>query len=290
MSQIEELQGRIAAAMARIGASADALAERAARPGGGDGAADTAVLADLETALEEERLANAQLGERVKTLKARHEQDLAALRAELDASGDVDRLKADLDRATAEIAPLKGDLDKATAEIAGLKGDLDKATAEIAALKAGLDKAASENAGLKTGLEQARTQNAGLKSDLEKATGEIAALKAELATAAGSGALEDEIEALKRAAEDQEETLAKLDMEAQRLRLANDRLRETNEALRQANAEGVAEPKLINRAMLAEIEGLRAARAADAAEAGAVLKKLDKLLSNARNLPEGEED
>ena len=79
-------------------------------------------------------------------------------------------------------------------------------------------------------------------------------------------------------------------MEAQRLRLANDRLRETNEALRQANADGVAEPRLINRAMLAEIEGLRAARAADAAEAGAVLKKLDKLLSNARNLPEGEED
>ena len=289
MSQIEELQGRIAAAMARIGASADALAERAAGPGGG-GAKDTAALAELETALEEERLANAQLGERVKTLKARHEEDLAALRAELDATGDIDRLKADLDSATAEIAPLKADLETAKAEISALKGDLDKATAEIAGLKAGLDKAASENAGLKTGLEQAKTANASLKSDLEKATGENAGLKADLEAAAGSGALEDEIEALKRAAEDQEETLARLDMEAQRLRLANDRLRETNEALRQANADGVAEPRLINRAMLAEIEGLRAARAADAAEAGAVLKKLDKLLSNARNLPEGEED
>ncbi len=93
----------------------------------------------------------------------------------------------------------------------------------------------------------------------------------------------------------QAEAMALLDMDVQRLRLANDLLREANAALREANQEGVGDPGLINKAMLAELESLRAARATDAAEAGAVLSRLEPLLAAAAavgagaDLVEGEE-
>ncbi|WP_050930868.1 hypothetical protein [Aestuariivita boseongensis] len=83
--------------------------------------------------------------------------------------------------------------------------------------------------------------------------------------------------------------LAALDNELQRLRKANEQLRASNAALREANEAGVGEPHLINSAMLAELEGLRAARAADVAEASAIMDQLVPLLDKARDLPEGEE-
>ena len=77
----------------------------------------------------------------------------------------------------------------------------------------------------------------------------------------------------------QAETMSRLDGELQRLRAANDQLREANAALRAANEKGVGEPHLINKAMLAELEGLRAARAADRAETDAILGALAPLLT-----------
>ena len=173
MSQIEELQSRITAAMERIGNGLEALSEKS----GGAGA-------EIVSALEEEKLANAQLEERLRTLKARHAEEIEALRAELEKPGEAE------------------------------------------------------------------------------------ALRAELAS--------------------QTEAMARLDMDVQRLRQANDQLRESNSALRQANEAGVGEPHLINKAMLAELEGLRAARATDAAEAGAILARLEPLLANAAQMSDGE--
>jgi len=173
MSQIEELQSRITAAMERIGTGLAALTEQS---GGPD--------AEIVSALEEEKLANAQLQERLRTLKAKHAEEIAALREELEKPGEVDRLRAELASQT--------------------------------------------------------------------------------------------------------EAMARLDMDVQRLRQANDQLRESNGALRQANEAGVGEPHLINKAMLAELEGLRAARATDAAEAGAILAKLEPLLANAAQMSDGE--
>lgn len=71
---------------------------------------------------------------------------------------------------------------------------------------------------------------------------------------------------------------AALDLELQRLRQANDQLRQSNDALRTANEAGVGEPHLINKAMMAELEGLRAARAADIAEASSIIGALSPLL------------
>lgn len=86
------------------------------------------------------------------------------------------------------------------------------------------------------------------------------------------------------------EKTAALDAELQRLRKANEQLRASNAALREANEAGVGEPHLINSAMLAELEGLRAARAADVAEASAIMGELVPLLDNVRDLPIGEEE
>lgn len=157
MSQIEELQSRITAAMERIGTGVEALSAAPAAPAEPD--------PEVVTQLEEERLANAQLQERLRAIKDRHGKDM-------------ERLNADLAR--------------------------------------------------------------------------------------------------------QSEAMARLDMDVQRLRMANDQLRDSNAALRKANEEGVGEPHLINKAMLAELEALRAGRATDAAEAEAVLSKLEPLLTGAR--------
>jgi predicted nucleic acid-binding Zn-ribbon protein len=180
MSQIEELQSRITSAMDRIGAGVAALNSAQSADSGLDES-----LAELNTRLDEERLANAQLEERVATLKAKHDDALAALRAELDTSVELEGLRA------------------------------------------------------------------------QQAT--------------------------------QSQAMAQMDMDVQRLRQANDQLRDSNAALRQANEEGVGEPHLINKAMLAELEGLRAVQATDAAEVSAVLAKLGPLLAGAENLIEGED-
>ncbi|WP_297542655.1 hypothetical protein [Roseovarius sp.] len=84
----------------------------------------------------------------------------------------------------------------------------------------------------------------------------------------------------------QAESLRKLDADLQALRKANQQLRDNNQALRDAQAAGVAEPHLINKAMMAELEGLRAARGADRGEVEAVLAALGQVIAEAGTAPE----
>ena len=119
--------------------------------------------------------------------------------------------------------------------------------------------------GLAEALEEERLANAQLQERVRSLT---ARAEADMAT------LKKEVEAQSRA-------MARLDMDVQRLRQANTQLRESNAALREANEEGVGAPDLINKAMLAELESLRAARATETAEAGAILAKLQPLLAAA---------
>lgn len=77
-----------------------------------------------------------------------------------------------------------------------------------------------------------------------------------------------------------------LDDTLQRLRQANSQLRENNQALREANQEGVADPHLINKSMLAELESLRSARVADKAEADAIIGALRPMLRAAQDAGE----
>ncbi|WP_137701904.1 hypothetical protein [Marimonas lutisalis] len=130
----------------------------------------------------------------------------------------------------------------------------------------------------------------GLAPEVEADESEIEQLKAALEDEKLANAqLEERIKALHEKqdgrlkelqdkAEAQAEAMSKLDEELQRLRAANEQLRSSNAALREANEKGVGEPHLINKAMLTELEALRAARAADTAEAGAILEALAPLL------------
>jgi chromosome segregation ATPase len=70
-----------------------------------------------------------------------------------------------------------------------------------------------------------------------------------------------------------------LDLETQRLRAANQELQKICEALREANEEGVGEPHLINRAMVAELDAMKVARRSEIAEADEIIAALVPLLS-----------
>ena len=97
---------------------------------------------------------------------------------------------------------------------------------------------------------------------------------------------EKALEGLEAKAAETAERMQKLDLDLQRLRRANGQLSEACEALRNANAEGVGEPHLINKAMMAELEALRAARAAEIAEADEIIAALTPLLDGQAVQPE----
>ena len=92
---------------------------------------------------------------------------------------------------------------------------------------------------------------------------------------------DSEITDLRSRLEAGEARMAQLDIELQRVRRANAQLADACAALREANSEGVGDPHLINKAMMAELEGLRAARAADVAEASVILASLEPLVERA---------
>lgn len=87
----------------------------------------------------------------------------------------------------------------------------------------------------------------------------------------------------------QRESMADLDSELSRLRLSNDMLRKTCEDLRAALQAGLGEPHLINQAMLAELESLRADRSIERAEVRAVLDAMEPVLSEASGIPARQE-
>ncbi|UWQ93094.1 hypothetical protein K3727_10085 [Rhodobacteraceae bacterium M382] len=243
MSQIEELQGRILAAMDRINAGVEAVSTAQAEAREPD--------ADLALALDEEKLANAQLEERLKTIKAKHQAEIDALNAQT---------------AEAEPQPDAAPTAEAEAELEGLRSDLELQAGRIEELN-------QEVASLKGAAQEKQGQIDAVTQERDQLVARIEGMEAEQSTGADAQSAE----------------IVALDADLQRLRQANEQLRQTNAALREANEAGVGEPDLINKAMLAELEGLRATQAADAAEVGAVMTKLNTLLSNARNLPEGEE-
>lgn len=266
MNQIEDLQGRILAAIERIGTGVGTLEEAmATAQARAVEAADTSA---LEEALDEERIANAQLTERVKVLRARQKE----LEQQLGGAGEGQG---------EDIAALKAELELLRNEV-GNSPEADALKQEVARLKSQMEimanTAASEKEMLEDRIDQLEAANADLLARLEttesgEEAGQIPAQGTE-----GSGN-----------AEEPADMLLRLDTELQQLRLANEQLRTSNAALREANAEGIGDAGLINAAMAAEIDGLRAAQASEKAQVNAVLSRLEPLLASAPNLPEGEE-
>lgn len=89
---------------------------------------------------------------------------------------------------------------------------------------------------------------------------------------------ESTIGALERTVERLAGQVDAADAEIRRLKQINEDLTEANRALRATAVAGLAEPDLINRAMLTEIEAMRAARAAEVAEMNGILAELKPLI------------
>ena len=123
--------------------------------------------------------------------------------------------------------------------------------------------------------------------------GDTTALTAELeAERVANQQLEERVRAIKEKQETMvaglEEDVARLrealkarDAEVQQMRSVNQNLRDSNAALREANAQGLAEPELVNTAMVTELESLRAARDAERAEIEDILATLEPVLKEA---------
>lgn len=139
---------------------------------------------------------------------------------------------------------------------------LDRAGQALDQLNAGGDGDSTE---LKAELEAERIANQQLEERVraikEKQETMVARLEAEVA--------------------DLRDALKTRDAEVQQMRSVNDALRESNSDLRDANAQGLAEPHLVNKSMMSELESLRAQRAADRAEIEDILATLDPILKEA---------
>lgn len=305
MEQLEELQGRIQTALHRIYGGVAALEQKHAnRPVPTLEELDMQKHAELLADLEDEKMANAQLIERLRLLHGRLEdmekkvaavdgaQDLIALHAELELLRNEAGNSVETEALKAEVARLKQDLEAARNQAASerekLEDDLSEATAQNEQLQAQL--AALPESPADTEM------TSDVKGDAHADSAELEALRAEVAElraraeAAESAAVSSDAEpADEGVSAELDLRLSALDGELQGLRASNDQLRQSNAALRAANAEGVADPALINSGLEAELEGLKAARATDQAEVNAVLARLEPLLATAPNLPEGEE-
>lgn len=125
---------------------------------------------------------------------------------------------------------------------------------------------AQEAGALRAKLDEERTVNAQLEERVralkDRQDGRVASLEAEVA--------------------ENRARLTGIDDDMQRLRQANAELRDISGQLREALAQGVVEPQLINRAMLAELEALRATRAADLADVNAVIAELRPMIAGVR--------
>ncbi len=100
-----------------------------------------------------------------------------------------------------------------------------------------------------------------------------------VATSSGSD-LRAELEAAQAQVDALTERLGQDDMADQAVRLAaaNDELAAANRALIEAAAEGNNAVEAVSQALEAEIEALRAARAAEAAQLGALMAEVERLL------------
>jgi hypothetical protein len=162
-------------------------------------------------------------------------------------------------------------------------------TAALARIGAGLDKLERPVAA-----PSAAPQAALDGGDTAPLLAEIAQLKT--AVAAGKASITQMTERLKSAG--MRETLSQSQLEAkvdkmtqqldiqglelQRMRKSTVQLREHLRVMHEAAADNMAEPHLINKAMLAELESLRATRHTETAEMDEILAELKPLIEEAR--------
>ncbi|MFT5004660.1 MAG: cell division protein FtsB, partial [Paracoccaceae bacterium] len=73
------------------------------------------------------------------------------------------------------------------------------------------------------------------------------------------------------------------DVQFQRLKAANAQLRDSNALLRDRNSEMLGDPSAVNQSMIAELEALKATRAAEVDEMDTILDELKPLMEGQAN-------
>lgn len=156
-------------------------------------------------------------------------------------------------------------------------------TAALARIGAGIDQVqptAGQPEDTPETAESDRAERAQLRAALEAEREVSAELRAALALApqpASAEGIAEHTAALQARIEELTRQVDVQGLELQRMRHSMIQLRETLRALREQASDGV-EAHLINRAMLAELEALRAARSSEVAELGALLAELAPLV------------
>ena len=144
----------------------------------------------------------------------------------------------------------------------------------------GVDRlAAQPRPAVTTAAPAAAPSDSALRAQLEEEKSLTAQLQARLRAAKdreAKGDLQDKVDRLTQELDVQ-------GLELQRMRRVNSSLREQLEALRSAAASGATEPGLINKAMAAELEALRATRLTEMAEMDEILAALEPHLTEAGN-------
>lgn len=147
MQEIAELERRITAALERIGRGVESMGGQTLAPL--PVLASDGNLAQLTEALDEERMANAQLAERLRAVRDKDDTDKAALVAARDAlqdkveaqSGELNRLRRSLDQVNGELADLRDLAERSVVE----PEHINKAMlAELEALRSARASEASE--------------------------------------------------------------------------------------------------------------------------------------------------
>lgn len=151
-------------------------------------------------------------------------------------------------------------------EINALESRLTQALDRIRAGVEGINTApvASDSSDLEAKLSEERTANAQLEERVkalkERQDNKIAELEARVTS--------------------YRKQMSDLDAELQKLRTSNADLRDLNAKLRAAAADGLSEPELLNRALMAEVDALHTQRSADATEVDAILAELKSLVGS----------
>lgn len=149
-------------------------------------------------------------------------------------------------------------------DIAALEARITAALDRIS-ISVAKNSAPSGDADLATALASEQDANAQLQERVkalkERQDGKISELEARVAS--------------------QQDQMAQLNGELQKMRTAMSEVSAVNAELRDAAAEGATDPALINRALMAEVEALTAQRNADAGEVAAIINELKPLIEEA---------
>ena len=229
MSEISDLESRISAAMDRISRGLEALPTTVEA----DTSEDAEALEAARAELENEKLASAQLEERIKTLNGKLEEVETAL---ADANDAVEKAADARDAAEEQLHEAKAAHEAAMA---------DAKAAHEAALEAAAEQAAAEAEALAPAAEVI---------DLDQ----------------------------------QRDSIGQLANRLRRLRQTSRQVRGSNQQLRAAVKGNLPDASLVNQGLEAELESLKAMRAAELAEMDVIMAALRPMLG--QDVPAAEDE